>query len=307
MDEFKAILKHSGMSLVEAMIGLAIAGGISLVLMRQQETSSKMQSKNTSDQVINQAVQIIQTSLANRAICTESLKGRGIGDIVPKLVDAKINPNDYNSFIVSGIAIVDPSTMFPGDVKIEEMRIIEFEESPGVKHDYLSVVFNPDPRGVKKYFGGRKIGKKFRLQGLKDANQKYISCYSETSNLLETALIQACTSLDATWNPNTKKCELTNLPNCITTTEACRGRYSVNRGTKNLITGAYKCTQGYEREFFTCGQKTFTRDCYCGGTSYPPCDSNNRCDTGRVGCYHRTSMSCVLLTPGFSVNNCCQN
>lgn len=59
--------KQAGISLVETLIGLSIAAGISVVLMRQQETSSKMQSKNNANQVIISAANVIQTALANRA------------------------------------------------------------------------------------------------------------------------------------------------------------------------------------------------------------------------------------------------
>ena len=87
--------KQAGISLLETMVGLSIAAGISLVLMRQQETSNKMQAKTNVDQNINSAVNILQTSLANRAICTKSLVTKGIGDDVLEIVNAQVDPIDF--------------------------------------------------------------------------------------------------------------------------------------------------------------------------------------------------------------------
>lgn len=206
---------QKGFSIVEITIGLALAAGLGLVLMRQTENSSKMQVKNNSNQVVNSAVNSIQTSLANQAICTKSLEGYGVGDQIPALVNAKIDPSDYSNIIVDGTNIVDTTTIFPGDVKVENMQIIAHNEcdpnSAPCFHDYLLVNFNLDPRDRKKQFSAKIIGKRFRLQGLKNSAEKYISCYSEVSNLLETAMIKACESLGGVFNPLTQKCEISDL------------------------------------------------------------------------------------------------
>lgn len=83
-------LKQAGISLVETLVGLSIAAGISVVLMRQQETSSKMQSKNNANQVIISAANVIQTALANQSSCTLSLNGKGVGDFVTQIVEGKL-------------------------------------------------------------------------------------------------------------------------------------------------------------------------------------------------------------------------
>jgi hypothetical protein len=199
-------LKQAGISLVETLVGLSIAAGISLVLMRQQETSNKMQAKTNVDQNINSAVNVIQTSLANRAICTKSLATKGVGDNVAELINAEVSPGDFNNFIVTGV-VANTTSLLPGDVKIDSMDIIE-EGPAGNKHDYLRVMFNRNPSGNKKLFGAKNVSKKFRLQGLKDAGGKYITCYSEASNLLNSAVQTACLSLGGTWDSVNEKCNL---------------------------------------------------------------------------------------------------
>ena len=100
------MFKQAGISLVETMIGLSIAAGISLVLMRQQETSNQMQAKTSADQNINSAVNIIQTSLANRAICTKTIENKGVGDSLTRIVDAiNVDPNTPDIFIVGSTAL----------------------------------------------------------------------------------------------------------------------------------------------------------------------------------------------------------
>lgn len=201
--------KQAGISLVETMIGLAIAAGISVVLMKQQETSSRMQSKNNSDQIINSAAQIIQSSLSNRAICTLSLRTRGLGDPVLQIVDGSIDPANFNNFLPSGKIIADTTTLLPGDVKIDSMKIVE-EGPVGNKLEYLSVVFNPNPRGNKKMFGGKVFAKKFRIQGQK-VSGKFTVCYSEASNLLQSAVQTSCAALGGVWNPATQKCDIADI------------------------------------------------------------------------------------------------
>lgn len=303
-------LKQTGMSLVEALVGLGIAAGIGVVLMRQQENSSKMQSKNNINQIVNSAAQAIQTSLSNRAICSESLGGLSVNSNVTALVDAKINPlfpgSSTDEFIktLPEIQHVAVNQVLPGDVKVQSMKIVV---DPVNGKEYLSVVFDTDPKRVKQKFGANTIGKQFQIQTMKNGAGVILSCYSEQTNLLDSAVSQACTSMGASWDPATKKCKLTNLPNCIVSNEACRGAFAVNRGEWKMdikVYGRKKCTQEYKREAFTCGGKYFYRDCWCGGSTGVGCN----CDTGRVGCYSRTTMTCVddPEKQEVGVNRCCQ-
>lgn len=65
--------------------------------------------------------------------------------------------------------------------------------------DFLKVVFNSDPHGRKKMMGSSVTAKNFKLQGDVVAG-KYVKCYSENSNLLQSAVQAACVSIGGGWN-----------------------------------------------------------------------------------------------------------
>jgi type II secretory pathway pseudopilin PulG len=186
--------KQAGISLVETLVGLSIAAGISVVLMRQQETSSKMQTKNNANQVIASAVNVIQTALSNRASCSLTLVGKGVGDSVTQILEGKVNPLDFTNNIATGKIIADYTTILPGDVKVDSMVII----SDGGA-EFLKVVFNSDPKGTKKMIGSSVTAKNFKLQGEIVAG-KFTKCYSENSNLVQSAVQEACLSIGGAWN-----------------------------------------------------------------------------------------------------------
>lgn len=190
--------QQKGFSLVGALVGLAVVGGIGLVIMQQQESSSKMQSKDNADQVVNSAANIVQIALANRAVCSLSLKNKGVGDTVPTLFDAQVSPTNINAEVIVGPNLLEIDQLLPHDVKIQEMKIIL---DPTDGKEYLNVTFNRNPTGRKKMFGSDVVGRKFQLQGEKNpTTQKYITCYSEMSNAISTAHQQACTDAGGSWN-----------------------------------------------------------------------------------------------------------
>jgi hypothetical protein len=305
-------LNQTGMSLVEAMIGLAIASGIGLVLMRQQETAGKIQTKANINQEVNSVASIVQTALANRAVCTLSLVGKGVNDAVPALLDAGVNPNfpaaGQAEYVVnSGIHHVSVNQELQG-IKVQSMKIVaQTDPVSGISKDYLSVVFDVDPKGIKKKFGGKTVAKLYVLQGKKQAG-KYLYCHSEQTNILNSAVQQACTSMGATWNPNVTppKCVLNNLPNCILSNEACRGVFAINRGAWNMKIYSFNgrtCTMHYQKDGPWCSG-SFDRTCGCGTQG---CTCNN--NFGQVGCYRRQDRGCAdnpLAESMSAVNRCCQ-
>lgn len=321
-----SLLSSRGMSLVEVMIGVSIAAGIGLMMMRNQDNANKMQAKVVANQDINAAVNIIQTQLANRAVCSMSLAGKKpvvklpgqsvpATSVVPALVDAVVNPLYNGTTILNEYILkstkkhVEANTLLPGNkVKMLSMELIIGADGK----DYLEARFEVDPNSTganRKAYGGKEIMKRFPIMANKNALGEILNCYSEQTNLLSSAIQQSCTSMGATWDTSVTppRCKLTNLPQCIMTESSCSGVFNQNAGTWKWdvkIYGRKKCRQEYRREFITCGQKTFTRDCYCGGSTGVGCN----CDTGQVGCYHRTTMSCwdEPENSEVSVNRCCR-
>lgn len=196
-----------GFSLVEAMVGLAIASGIGLVVMQQQDSSSKMQAKNNANQAVESATNLIQSALSNRAVCSRSIRGLGVGDPVPALFNAQVNPSNIDAEILVGPNLVDAGPASPilsGDVRVQEMKITN-----ELGKDYLLVTFNVNPTGRKKMYGSDIIAKSFQLSGVKAAG-KYTSCNSQMSNAINSARQLACADLGGNWNGT--KCVFVSVP-----------------------------------------------------------------------------------------------
>jgi type II secretory pathway pseudopilin PulG len=308
-------LKQAGMSLVEVMIGVGIAAGIGVVMMRNQDNANKMQAKTVANQDVNAAVNIIQTQLSNRAVCSMSLAGKKPGALifsqknVPALVDAVNNPlyngtTVLNEFVLKSTKKhVQANTLLPGNkVRLQSMQLIVHTDGK----DYLEAIFNLNPDGKKKLVGGQRIRKLFPILANKNATGHIINCYSETSNLLGSAVQQACTSLGATWDTSVTppKCKLTNLPQCMVTPNTCSGLYSVQAASylmkENYQTMQRKCSSKYKNMF-----KSFWRDCYCYGNGCT-------CDTGQVAGYTRVIMNqcadhqTVTLQQDTTTYRCCR-
>lgn len=299
---------QNGMSLVETLVALGIAGVIGVVLMRQQETAIKMQTKNDINQVVNSAAQVIQTSLSNSAICSKSLEGKGPGETIPFLVDAVPNPaytgTGPNKYIIKTPLLkhVTAGQLLPGNVVVESMTIIT-DATTG--KDYLKVMFDVDPDNRKKKFGSNKFAKLFQVHGEK-VSGKYQNCNSEDSNIQASAVKEACMSLGASWDSINNKCKLTHLPNCIISNDVCGGVFSHNRGEWNLKVYNFNgrtCTVDYDRHCMI-GGGDFTRSCTCATKGCTCTDSMDD-----VTCYTKKNYRCsdnAYTESMEAVNRCCQ-
>jgi type II secretory pathway pseudopilin PulG len=307
----KLKIKQSGFSLVEAMVGLAIAGGISLVLMNQQETSSKMQSKAMANQDINTAAAAIQSSLSNRAICSTSLANKAFGETIDHIFEAQINPlfpgNSPAEFVRSTppVHISSVGVMLSGKIMITEMKLFR---DPVTNKEYLNVNFDLDPENRKKMSGGKSITRKFEIQTLKTGAGRIISCHSEQTNLLQSAIQRSCLTMGASWVNGV--CKLTNLPQCVIVDETCKltGTYRVTQETYVSVQYRFTtrtCTMRYDRDGFPCvGTSTFRRRCTCNTVGCT-------CNTGFTSsmCYSRHSEGCVddpYTITYATVSKCCQ-
>lgn len=240
-------IRQKGFSLVEVLIGLGLAGGISLILLQQQETATKIQTKSNANQTINSAVDLVQTALANKAVCSRSLDGRRVGDSIPALVDAINNPADLSA---PALATGNPNhvsvgQVFPGNVRVESMRIV----AEGA-NDFVEVNFNPNPTRTKKIVGGANIAKRFPIRGEKDGAGRYRNCYSEAYNLVDTARQLACQELGGNWSVPLKKCVYQKVPlyhNTLTNTltlTATQMSTEVQRGCSECRRECNPCQAG---------------------------------------------------------------
>lgn len=292
--------KESGFSLVEVLIAVGLMGGLALFLMQQQDTSTKMQTKMRFDQDLNTVNNSIQTMLAKRAVCTLTLSGRRVGDSISVIKSGEDNlldplngpPREHIGREVARVNTVVGQT----GLQISSMSLIEKRDAAGIViGDALRVQFRAGRMGSDgrfipiKALGSTNLNKDYLVNGLKNGAGQYISCYSEMGNMVDSAIQEACRSMGATWNASTKRCLLTNLPQCIIAEgSACGSVYTQQGSEFTLESKIFKgrtCTQRYEKNSFCIGPGSFNRSCDCPSKGCT-------CDTGGVSCYSRKDKTC---------------
>ena len=287
---------------MEVMVAVGLMGGLAYFLMQQQDSASKIQTKMNFNQDLNSATTQIQTMLAKKANCTLTVGGKKVGDPIDEIrtgIDDPINPLTAPP-IFKKVLFSKNSVIGGTGLQIESMSIIEKKDTAGVViGDAIRINFRAGRMGSDgnfipiKALGSTSLSKDFLINGEKTPPTTagiYTSCYSESGNMIETALQESCISMGATWDGTTKKCKLTNLPQCIMTEGSSCGTLYTQVGDEIAfdvkVYGRRKCTQHYKRNGFPCaGGKTFTRDCSCFGAGCT-------CDTGSVGCYSRKQKDC---------------
>lgn len=184
---------QQGFSLVQTMVAVGLTGVLAMVVMKNQETSTNMKQKNDANQVIAQTAQIIQKTLNDRASCSASLAGKSTGDVINKLLQASVNPSDYNAFLPVGTLVEENKAMQNG-VMVKKMEIIA---DAGL--DYLKVDFDLDPENRTKMVGSKEVSKRFQLQLAKNpVTGAIVACHSESDNLVQTSAVESCKAMKGT-------------------------------------------------------------------------------------------------------------
>ena len=144
-----------------------------------QENANKIQGKVVANQDISSAVNILQTQLANRAVCSYSLAGKKAvvkvpgaaippESVVPLLFDAIINPLFNGTTVTNEFILKSPHRphiepgLLPGNkVRLESMRLISHTDGK----DYLEALFNVNPTGANnaKAYGGQELIRRFPI------------------------------------------------------------------------------------------------------------------------------------------------
>lgn len=202
---------QSGFSLVQTMVAVGLTGVLAMVVMKNQETATSMKQKNNANQVVSQTTQIIQKLLNDRASCSASMAGKSSGDTIPALIQAQVNPADYNAFIPVGTLVEEGKEMQNG-VMVKSMKIVT---DTGL--DYLEIDFDLDPQDKTKMVGSKDIKKRFQLQLAKDSGTGVVvTCHSESDNLVQTSAIESCKAMKGTMVSG--KCEF--MQNLVDSTAA---------------------------------------------------------------------------------------
>jgi type II secretory pathway pseudopilin PulG len=216
----------NGFGLIEVMISVGLMSGLAYFMMNQSEQSSKIQSKMNFNNDLSSATNHLQTILSKKDNCTLTLLDKQVGDEITQInfgvPDPVISTNppipDPNKLPITKGTVLGSSTL-----QIKEMFLISKTDpvTGVVVGDAVRVTFRAGRTGSNGVFipiktvGASEYKKDFLVNGSKDAvTNKYINCFSETGNVVETAVEESCASLgvNAVWNSVDKKCELAGIP-----------------------------------------------------------------------------------------------
>jgi type II secretory pathway pseudopilin PulG len=298
-----------GFSILEVMVSAGLIGGLAVMLMTQQQTASKIQTKMSYNQDLNTVTTMIQTQLGKMNNCTATVAGKKVGDNLTDgiKVEDPANPNTFKTLFkpITKNASGNTHQLESSKLKITEIKLVKSDPTDPDSLDAIQVKFEAgrlDDSGrfiASEMMGSGHITKRFLIQGKQAADGSYENCFSESQNLVETS----CVTQGGTWDEVNQRCKFTHLPQCISTESTCGTVYQkMPDNTTRWITvfgGERTCTTVYNKHCW--GSDKFTRTCTC---STPNCT----CYTGDAPtCYSIESTSCEdSKTTSIPLYKCCR-
>jgi hypothetical protein len=301
----KLLKNNLGLSLLEVTISAALVGGISLMLMTQQQTSTKIQSKMHFNQDLNSVVNLIQMELAKTDNCRATLLNKKVGDNLNEGIKF-IDPNGVEKVLFKpDIGTTSSTQLMSSKLRIKEMSLEKSDPNNPDSPDVIKISFKAgriDDAGrfvASQMLGSGEITKSFMIKGRKDpVSNAYVDCFSENQSYVETA----CETQGGTWDVASNSCKMTQLPQCMVTQGSCSSVYTQS-GSFNMITfdGQRSCTSTYKYKCAMGSGDTFTRVCTC---SSPNCTCYNG---DSPSCFYNAGTTCVdTKTKSIAFNQCCR-
>ncbi len=315
------IFNQTGFSLVEVLVTVGILAGAGVMLMQQQDMTSKTKQKMNLDQEVDSFVNQIKRTLSEQQNCSVTLKDKKIGDTITriKLGEMIISP---------GVASPDFGSNYPASyldrpfyektiyetgktygntqIKIKEMKLVEVKDpvSGGNFIDAIQIKLTSKAPPLKEE---KEIHKNIYILGTKESGA-YVRCASESLGIIEQSMAQACKSMEAEFNPVTKRCELKNLPKTFMVENAseCGTVYTASGSmfVEQIVREMYNCTHYFEkkRKPLWCRlYGNYTTTCSCGEGVTCPCPA-----PGARTCRRLDRTNCVpnFLTKPITLTKC---
>jgi hypothetical protein len=197
-------LNSKGFGIVQVLIAAGLAAGVALTMAKMSSNSQKsMKSVQNKTELMNFGGQLT-TLLLDKTSCTTTFVGLDVPIGDETIVDEILNKNS-SSFVKTDDLILGNS------YRVKKLYIErKTSDSPILKIDF-------EKQKSKSSFGAKNITKSFPLNlSYSGATDKIVSCYSDVSNTIDTAVSEAveksCLSLDgATWDSGTQKCTLASV------------------------------------------------------------------------------------------------
>jgi hypothetical protein len=205
------IFNKSGFSMLQVVLAMGLAGVLGMFILQMQNVQNKGIKTNELQLERTNVLNRMTSLFAKRDICNLNFKNKKAGDTLTQVLQK-----------AGSVVFSVTQDVIPGLLRIDRMTIVT--DSGGLLS--LDVQFSSTNQMVLS----KETTKRIPLQTVLDVDGKIIDCYSDEDNLVQTAMSLTCESLGATFDSATKKCNLTNLPQCIYTPDACTGLYSTSNG-----------------------------------------------------------------------------
>ncbi len=282
---------QAGFSLLEILVSVAILAGAGIMLMQQQDITSKTKQKMNLDQEVDSFVNQIKRTLSEQQNCSVTLKGKKIGDSISKIklgemvIDPGFASTDFGSSYPASYLdspFYDKTIYETGksygntQIKIKEMKLVEVKDpsSGSIFIDALQIKLTSKAVPLA---AEREIQKNIYILGTKESGA-YVRCASESLGVIEQSMAQACKSMEAEFNPVTKRCELKNLPKTLMVEAASEcGTVYTTSGTmlvEQIQLEMYKCTHFFTKKKWPIWCRlygNYTTTCSCGEAVSCPC------------------------------------
>lgn len=193
------ILKNSsGFTLVEIMVAMGLMGVITLGVMSQMKNMAQGQATSEMKVEELEMKRIILSTLSDRNACKTTFQSANIGQSISKI------QNSAGTAIYQVGNTYGNKTLKITDIKTEDTGVIQ----NGTRVVKLHVRIQKMKKIIKANV--KDIMIKLNVKAA-DATSVITDCFSDTEEIINSSIQQACTSIGAVWDTSTGQCQ---LPGC---------------------------------------------------------------------------------------------
>lgn len=234
-----------GFSMVQALVGLGVVGGLSLVVAQLGKQTGQTQVAASANYAIAEATAEIQSLLSNRQNCADTFQG------IQLLENGKVNITGLRkNGSIAPLSLQDTGSNV---TEKKQISITQMTLSRGTENTILTVNFRKNFPGS----GTRNISRDFIINAKWDINNRIVDCASDVSNFIDTvaelALLKACPPIDPSdASENARRF----LPDDENAPTACRAAFQLIDTNNNFI-----CPQGSKYSGLTWANGRYQKVC----------------------------------------------
>jgi hypothetical protein len=190
----KWLKSDKGFSLVEVMVGAAMAGGLALVITQLSQNASKSKNHFESSMEITSHFASISAAMQNTANCSVNFEGQSTtASVTYPQLNRCLNIDPATQKCMTGAANRAPLVTINQTNDNNTFRVTQIETVPQSGNVLnLSLTYERvKGKSRNNSVGADTIKKSVALQTIQSGGV-IDSCYSDMSNAIETAVIQAC-------------------------------------------------------------------------------------------------------------------